>query len=727
MKLVRVVLVSGIFLAASALARAQATTVSLLDLTTNTVISNIQVGDDPQSVAWFGNNVAYVVTDTSSLLARLDMTTSPPTITATFTFTNFGPHAIAVNPAGTRALVAGGGSSLFLMNLTTNPFSIADTIPAPDAGGIAFYANGSKAIVASESNVLILNLTTVPAGITTVPLSGGNQAHAVAVNAAGTRAAVSLDETGGMQTIDLTTTPPSLLGGVVGPVPGDPHGISVSPDGTRVIYVDEELPPTPSAEQTGSGGRINVINVSGSPAFVNSVPMSVLSPSAVAFNPVTGAALIAGDDGVAVLNPPYTAVNATIIHPGRRGASAYGLAVNPAGTRALVIHEDPFFCVYPLAIGNVTVGTTSAPVIETCTNSSVAPLTINSISVTGGTGFAQSGAPTLPLTIAAGASIGLFNVTFNPGTTGLQTGDVNVQATLADSSTFGASTTATGTGVALGVPNTCTSNPTTLCLSSGRFTVRAHWATSDGRSGEGQAVYLTGDTGYFWFFTSSNVEMIVKVLNACGFAQRIWVFGGGLTNVQVDLTVTDALTGTVKTYRNPQSAAFQPIQDTAAFATCSALLSPRASEERAEPPLPLRLKKTTLSPGPFQASFVPERSSIAPCTADTISLCLSSGRFLVRAHWATSDGRSGDGLAVSLSGDTGYFWFFSANNVEMVVKVLNACSFTPRIWVFAGGLTNVRVDLTVTDTQTGVVKTYQNPQTTAFQPIQDTSAFATCP
>lgn len=46
---------------------------------------------------------------------------------------------------------------------------------------------------------------------------------------------------------------------------------------------------------------------------------------------------------------------------------------------------------------------------------------------------------------------------------------------------------------------------------------------------------------------------------------------------------------------------------------------------------------------------------------------------------------------------------------------------------YAGGLTDVNVILTVTDTMTGLVKTYVNPQGTAFQPIQDTSAFATCP
>ena len=77
--------------------------------------------------------------------------------------------------------------------------------------------------------------------------------------------------------------------------------------------------------------------------------------------------------------------------------------------------------------------------------------------------------------------------------------------------------------------------------------------------------------------------------------------------------------------------------------------------------------------------------------------------------------------------NTYYFCFFSSDNVEMVFKVLNGCGLNSRYWTFAGGLTDVNVIMTVTDTQTGTVKTYTNPQGTAFQPIQDTSAFATCP
>jgi len=114
----------------------------------------------------------------------------------------------------------------------------------------------------------------------------------------------------------------------------------------------------------------------------------------------------------------------------------------------------------------------------------------------------------------------------------------------------------------------CMSSATTMCLNAERFRVAATWRTAQGQSGSGQTRKLTEDTGYLWFFNSANVEVVVKVLNGCGVNSRYWVFAAGLTNVEVDLTVTDAQSGESKTYRNPQGRAFQPIQDTQAFATC---------------------------------------------------------------------------------------------------------------------------------------------------------------
>jgi streptogramin lyase len=115
------------------------------------------------------------------------------------------------------------------------------------------------------------------------------------------------------------------------------------------------------------------------------------------------------------------------------------------------------------------------------------------------------------------------------------------------------------------------------------------------------------------------------------------------------------------------------------------------------------------------------------CVADAKSLCLDNGRFRVAADWKAGDGSTGHGHGVGLTANSGYFWFFDKNNVEMVVKVLDGCSTNQHQWAFAAGLTNVEVTTTVTDTFSGLSKTYTNAQGTPFAPIQDTAAFASCP
>lgn len=108
-------------------------------------------------------------------------------------------------------------------------------------------------------------------------------------------------------------------------------------------------------------------------------------------------------------------------------------------------------------------------------------------------------------------------------------------------------------------------------------------------------------------------------------------------------------------------------------------------------------------------------------------LSLNDDRFEVYVTWQTSDGGTGSGQPVRLTRDTGYFWFFDPENVELVVKVLNACEPFGRFWVFAAGLTDVAVEVTVVDTATGATFDFSNPQGQAFQPVQATDAFATCP
>jgi hypothetical protein len=143
-------------------------------------------------------------------------------------------------------------------------------------------------------------------------------------------------------------------------------------------------------------------------------------------------------------------------------------------------------------------------------------------------------------------------------------------------------------------------------------------------------------------------------------------------------------------------------------------------------PLTREIFVTEFGPGRVARVSVASNLSAASCTPDATSLCLGSGRYQVRAAFRTPQGVTGNGVAVALTGTTGHFWFFSPDNLEVFVKALDGCSVNSRKWVFASGMTNVNVTLTVTDTVTGVTRTYDNPINTPFAPIQDTAAF-TCP
>ncbi len=120
------------------------------------------------------------------------------------------------------------------------------------------------------------------------------------------------------------------------------------------------------------------------------------------------------------------------------------------------------------------------------------------------------------------------------------------------------------------------------------------------------------------------------------------------------------------------------------------------------------------------------RTQLSGCQSGPGSLCLNHERFQVEVDWRTGTG--GDaGIAVNESADSGMFWFFSPDNTEILIKVLNGCGVNNRYWVFFAPTTNVGFTLRVLDTRTGVEKTYANELGHQAETVLDTSAFSGCP
>ena len=107
-----------------------------------------------------------------------------------------------------------------------------------------------------------------------------------------------------------------------------------------------------------------------------------------------------------------------------------------------------------------------------------------------------------------------------------------------------------------------------VLLAGGRFAVAIAWRDFEGEIGVGTLAVRSEDSAVFWFFRESNWEMMVKVVDGCGFNDHFWVFAAATTNVETTLTVTDTLTGAVAVYDNPLGRAPSSVTDTAAFATC---------------------------------------------------------------------------------------------------------------------------------------------------------------
>lgn len=235
----------------------------------------------------------------------------------------------------------------------------------------------------------------------------------------------------------------------------------------------------------------------------------------------------------------------------------------------------------------------------------------------------------------------------------------------------------------------CVPSATVMCLVSNRFSVEIAWEDPSANTGAGQVgSQLFDDTGYFYFADPEQPELFLKILDGTPINTFWWVFFGGLSNWEYTLTVIDTVTAEQAVYFNPLGS-FTTEADTSALP---------GSAARGESRSPV---------GPTVPVPTAESGDPAPCVPGSTTLCLDRQRFSVEVDWEDFNGTTGEGMSTPVTDLGGYFTFFSADNVELMVKIIDGGD--GNFWFYSCAPTDVFYAVAVTDICTGTTQAYFSP------------------
>ncbi len=97
------------------------------------------------------------------------------------------------------------------------------------------------------------------------------------------------------------------------------------------------------------------------------------------------------------------------------------------------------------------------------------------------------------------------------------------------------------------------------------------------------------------------------------------------------------------------------------------------------------------------------------CLENSFTSCLQHGRFQIRASAINQSGaRAQAKVRHALVGDAAsLFYFFTFDNPELMVKVVDGCALNGRYWVFGSAATDLNYSVTVKDLAAGREETYR--------------------
>ncbi len=260
---------------------------------------------------------------------------------------------------------------------------------------------------------------------------------------------------------------------------------------------------------------------------------------------------------------------------------------------------------------------------------------------------------------------------------------------------------------------TCSAGGDNLCLLDNRFKIETEWR--DQRTGNhdyGTAIEASNKSGFVWFFNQSNIELIVKMLDGRSLTGAYWLFYGALSDVEYWIIATDTDNGDVVLYRNVPG-------DICGLGDTQAFPEGKMASARVGSVMPMSEEVFDVETRVTSKTA----AKVGTCVSDAETLCLLDNRFEVKVDWLNQrNGETGVGTVVPGTDNTGSFWFFNSENLELVVKVLNGVPINNKYWVFYGALSDVVYTIEVTDTETSNVQVYVNPAGEICG-VGDTSAF----
>lgn len=254
--------------------------VAVIKTSTDAVVANVPVGNQPAGVAITPNGgFAYVANTAGDATGRLAGTTVSVINTVTNTVVTTAtvgrdPTGVAITPNGAFAYVTNQlDGTVSVINTSTNAV-VATVAVGTDPGRIAITPNGALAYVANEASTM------------------------------------------GGQSVSVIDTSSNTVVATV-PVGGQAEGVAVTPDGSYAYVAT-------------NGGTVAVINTSTN-TVVATVPV-VNDPVAVALTPNGSFAYVLGGSSVSAIKTATNSVVATV--GGVGGGTGAGLAITPPITPA---------------------------------------------------------------------------------------------------------------------------------------------------------------------------------------------------------------------------------------------------------------------------------------------------------------------------------------------------------------------------------------------------------